>query len=74
MAWKRQHYFQAGVQLVWEIDPIARTVLVYTSPTEPRILGLGDSLDGGIVLPGFVLPVVDLFAELDRPRNSNVTQ
>jgi Uma2 family endonuclease len=62
---KRQEYFTAGVQLVWEIDPVARTVAVYTAE-QNTTLGEGDTLDGGAVLPGFTLPVKDLFAELDR--------
>jgi Uma2 family endonuclease len=63
---KRQDYFAAGVELVWEIDPEKRVATVYTSPTAATPLGPADSLDGGKVLPGFSLPVQQLFAELDR--------
>jgi Uma2 family endonuclease len=63
---KRQDYFSVGVELVWEIDPEKRTVIVYTSPTQSTTLGANDTLDGGSVLPGFALPVAHLFAELDR--------
>jgi Uma2 family endonuclease len=66
MAVKRQDYFAAGVQTVWEIDPEKRTVAVYTSPTAFTLLGAADTIDGGVVLPGFTLPVQELFAELDR--------
>jgi Uma2 family endonuclease len=66
MAAKRRDYFTAGVQLVWEIDPAARTANVFTSPTAVAPLGPADSLDGGAILPGFVLPLTQLFAELDR--------
>jgi Uma2 family endonuclease len=66
MARKRQDYFSAGVELVWEIDPEKRTVMVYTSPTLCTTLAVGDTLDGGKVLSGFSLPVQQLFAELDR--------
>jgi Uma2 family endonuclease len=66
MAAKRQDYFAAGVQPVWEIDPGARAVVVYTSPAQSTTLGATDTLDGGVVLPGFSLPVKELFAELDR--------
>jgi Uma2 family endonuclease len=66
MAIKRQDYFAAGVELVWEIDPTARTVVVYTSPTDATTLAAGDTLDGAAVLPGFSLPLHKLFAELDR--------
>lgn len=63
---KRQDYFTAGVELVWEIDPNARTGSVYTSATDATTLTAADTLDGGSVLPGFALPLQDLFAELDR--------
>src|SRR5262249_17776720 len=67
MAVKRGEYFQAGVRLVWEIDPDARTVAAYSPPASPsQTLGVNDTLDGGAVLPGFTLPLTQLFGELDR--------
>jgi Uma2 family endonuclease len=67
MRLKRQDYFAVGVRLVWEVDPVARTVSVYTA-VEPAALVLTEAatLDGGAVLPGFALPPRELFAELDR--------
>jgi len=67
MRLKRQDYFQAGCRLVWEIDPDARTAAVYTQVDPPDAeLTAADTLDGDPVLPGFTLPLADLFAELDR--------
>ena len=66
MAIKRKEYFNAGVELVWEIDPRKRTVVVYTSVTNVTTLTAADTLDGGTVLPGFQLPLKDLFGDLDR--------
>jgi Uma2 family endonuclease len=66
MILKRQDYFAAGVELVWEIDPETRTIDVYTSTTNVRTLTVADTLDGGAVLPGFEVAVGDVFAELDR--------
>jgi Uma2 family endonuclease len=63
---KRQEYFTAGVELLWQVDPDARTVEVHVPGAQPVTLGAGDTLDGGTVLGGFTLSVVDLFAELDR--------
>jgi Uma2 family endonuclease len=63
---KRKEYFKAGVELVWEVNPKKRTVAVYTSPTEFTTLTIDETLDGGTVLPGFQLPLKDLFGELDR--------
>ena len=63
---KRAEYFAAGVRLVWEVDPRARIVAVYAAPDGPTILDATMTLDGGAILPGFALPLADLFAELDR--------
>src|SRR5262249_15518093 len=70
MARKRREYFAAGVRLVWEVDPGARTVMVYTGPSQGTLLPEGQTLDGGAVLPGFTLPLRELFAELDRQANT----
>ena len=66
MARKRQEYFAAGVRLVWLVDAATRTVEVYTAPEASTHLREQDTLDGGVVLPGFTLPLQELFAELDR--------
>src|SRR5215831_17840268 len=66
MARKRQDYFAAGVQLVWQVDPSARTVEVFTAPEQSTVLHEAQILDGGAVLPGFTLPLHELFAALDR--------
>ena len=66
MRQKREEYFTAGTRLVWQIDPAARAVVVFTTVDQPSFLGENDSLDGGDVLPGFMLPVRDIFGELDR--------
>jgi Uma2 family endonuclease len=66
MSRKRREYFDAGVRLVWMIDPTERTVHTYTATDRYTTLGVGDVLDGGEVLPGFVLALHELFEELDR--------
>jgi len=66
LARKRCEYFSAGVRLIWIAHPVARTVTVYTAPDQSRMLGAAETLDGAPVLPGFTLPLRDLFAELDR--------
>lgn len=58
---KRREYFASGTRLMWIIDPDARTVAVYTDPDTHTVLGMNDTLDGGVVLPGFTLPLADLF-------------
>jgi Uma2 family endonuclease len=67
---KRKEYFAARVRLVWMVDPIHRTVTVYTAPDRFTVLGENDVLDGGDVLPGLAIPLRDLFAELDRTKSN----
>jgi Uma2 family endonuclease len=59
---KVREYFDAGIGLVWLIDPRKRNARVFTSTTDFTLLTEGDSLDGGAVLPGFRLPLRELFA------------
>ena len=62
---KLREYFQSGTRLVWVIDPPTRSVAVYHAAGEPtRLLREPDRLDGEGVLPGFTLPVADLFRDL----------
>jgi Uma2 family endonuclease len=65
MARKRQEYFSAGVQVVWQVDPRTRTVEVFTVPAQSTVLHEAQTLEGGMVLPGFTLPLQELFSELD---------
>jgi len=54
-------YLEADTRLVWVVDPGTRSVTVYRSRNEIRLLTEGDTLDGADVLPGFRLSVADLF-------------
>lgn len=56
-------YVRAGVRLVWVFYPRHDLVQVYESATAVRGLGRADELDGGAVLPGFRLPLAELFPE-----------
>lgn len=66
MARKCREYFEAGVRRVWYLDPEARCMTVYTSPEQSVVIGEEGTLDGGDVLPGFTLPLRDLFARADH--------
>ena len=46
-------YLDAGVRMVWVLDPEARSAAVYRSLTEVRTLAQKDQLTGEDVLPGF---------------------
>lgn len=54
-------FLDAGSRMVWIIEPRRRTVMVYRSRDDIRLLTEGDELDGGDVLPGFRFPVAELF-------------
>jgi Uma2 family endonuclease len=57
-------YFAHGCRLAWVINPRERNALVYRTPEADRLLRVTDALDGEDVLPGFRLPLAELFAEL----------
>lgn len=57
---KMANYLAAGV-VVWIVDYVARTVEVYAPNSAAQILTESQSLSGGAVLPGFTLPVKDIF-------------
>lgn len=65
---KLKEYFLAGTQLSWIVDPIRRSVDVHTAPDRFLSLREGDVLDGGTLLPGFLLPLEQLFARVEKPR------
>ena len=62
IALKVEIYLRAGVRLVWVVDAEARTVVVHAPGRPPCRLGMDDALDGEDVLPGYRLPLADLFA------------
>jgi Uma2 family endonuclease len=66
MALKLDEYFASGTKLAWLVDPKTRSVRVHTSPTESIRLELGGTLDGGDILPGFLLPLAELFPNAAR--------
>lgn len=57
-------FFEKGTRLVWVVNPSERNALVYCTPEADRLLRVTDALDGEDVLPGFRLPLPELFAEL----------
>ncbi|MGQ0635614.1 MAG: Uma2 family endonuclease [Planctomycetaceae bacterium] len=65
MQQKLHDYFDAGVELVWYVDPRARTVRVFASPDDSVVLRESDTLTGAKVLPGFKVKVRKLFSPLD---------
>jgi Uma2 family endonuclease len=64
MAKKAQRYLAGSTRLVWIVWPKRRQIDAWRpGDTKPsRTLDVGDTLDGGDVLPGFTCPVAELFA------------
>lgn len=58
---KLRLYLEAGVRLIWIVNPTARTVEVHAAGAAVRFFGQLDTLDGGDLLPGFSLAVSELF-------------
>ncbi len=57
-----EKYFAQGTRIVWLVYPRRKAVEVFTSPDEMITL-TSNELDGGEVLPGFRLPLDEIFAE-----------
>jgi Uma2 family endonuclease len=64
-------YFAAGVKLVWLVQPKTETATAYTSPAKGKRVGKEQVLGGGEVLPGFRLPLKDLFARARRRQRKS---
>ena len=54
-------YLEAGVRLVWVIDPVKRQAAVYRTTTEACHIESDGELDGEDVLPGFRCRLSDIF-------------
>ena len=70
MARKVREYFDAGVTLVWLIDPRKRTARVFSTIEKLTLVRADQALDGGVVLPGFAVRLCDLLDRGRRPRRS----
>jgi Uma2 family endonuclease len=60
---KIREYLAIGVDRVWYVDPRRRQVRVYRSPEQVETLGMGDVLHDEEILPGFALPLCELFRD-----------
>ena len=68
MARKVKEYFEAGVRLVWLVDPKKRTARVYSAVNRSFVVRADETLDGGDVLPGFALSLGEFLDRGRRPR------
>ncbi len=60
---KVAEWLESGVRMLWVVSPKMRAVTVYRSLTEIAVLTDKDRLDGGDVVPGFQIPIAEIFAE-----------
>jgi Uma2 family endonuclease len=58
---KLEEYFAVGAKLIWVLDPRRQRLHVYRTLTDLDVLTVQDTLTGGEVLPGFQVPVAELF-------------
>jgi Uma2 family endonuclease len=63
MTRKVRQYFAAGCHTVWVVHPDRKEVEVFESTGADRTLTVEDLLDAPELLPGFSVPVAQLFAE-----------
>jgi Uma2 family endonuclease len=64
MAAKRAEYFAAGTRVVWDVDVLrGKVIRVFRSndPGNPSIFSAGETADAEPALPGFRMPVDDIF-------------
>ncbi len=55
-------WLEAGCRMVLVAEPERRTVTVYRSLDDIRMLTENDAIDGADVVPGWTLPVAEIFA------------
>jgi Uma2 family endonuclease len=60
---KVEHYLKAGVQIVWVVDPTSNTIATHTAGGSRVVRGQEDVLELPGLIPGFSLPVADVFRE-----------
>jgi len=58
---KTRQYFAAGCHTVWIVYPETREIHVIEASGGDRILHAGDTLDAPELLPGFSVPVSEIF-------------
>jgi Uma2 family endonuclease len=65
---KVEEYLAAGVALVWVIDPVSRTALVYRRDGTVSRLREADELSGEDIIPGFRCPLSSIFPRVTRAQ------
>jgi Uma2 family endonuclease len=71
MSRKLDEYSALGVRLVWLVSPTAESAAVYTSRTQSTMLDKSATLEGGVILPGFTVPLSALFPASPLERHDD---
>jgi Uma2 family endonuclease len=60
---KRTDYFEAGTQIVWDVDPQARVIRAYAAatPNQMRVFQPGETADAEPALPAWRIAVDEVF-------------
>nr|WP_310572016.1 Uma2 family endonuclease [Gemmatimonas sp.] len=56
-------WLDAGVAMVWVIDPVRRHAQCYAADGTIALVGEHDAIDGGAVLPGLRIPLASLWSD-----------
>jgi Uma2 family endonuclease len=59
---KVESYLDAGVKLVWVVEPVFQTITVYRPDAKPRLFNVTQDIDAEPHLPGFRVPVAEVFS------------
>jgi Uma2 family endonuclease len=72
VAERLEDYFRSGVERAWVVFPTVSKLYDYDSRNTVRILSRDQTLEGGALLPGFQLPLSELFEdEVPEPGELN---
>lgn len=74
MSAKLEKYFDAGVRLVWYVDPDSRTATMWQQRDQPLLVAVPGELDGFDVLPGLRISLAQMFAQADRQSPSALSE
>jgi len=63
---KIRTYLDAGVRLLWLVDPPSRSVTIFRIDGSVEVLGQDDTIDGEDIIPGFQASIREIFQLRDR--------
>ncbi len=67
---KLDEYLEAGVEIVWIVNPESRTIRIYRQDGTTKLFRAIDTIEGESALPGFSLKVSEIFPLQRAATNS----